>query len=88
MSEQADIGRANQARRELELVDEAFAAVRQAALEGIVKGDPEQQRRIDRLIMTVQIIDGVRKVIEQVIDNGTIARARHTLAEAGFFKPN
>lgn len=87
MNEQQAIARALQAQTELELTREAMAAIRATALEELIRTPPDQTRKIDRLIMTAQIMDAVRKSLETMVAEKDVAQARIELSAAGIFRP-
>lgn len=64
-----------QARLELEVTEEAFSKLRTACLERIVTVHPKNQRELDRLISTVQILDAVKQDLLHVAAGGDMAEA-------------
>lgn len=79
--------RGRQAKLELEQTDAAFAGLRAAALEAIVKCPPDQIDELKRLIASVRTLDAVKGALERAVRDGTGAAAmdQHTrhLIEAG-----
>lgn len=63
------------ARLELEQMEQAFADLRAASLEAIVKSHPSDTRRLDRLISTVQIIDAVKQTLLHIAAGESVATA-------------
>lgn len=79
--------RGAKARQELELTDQAFAGLRQAALEEIVATSPDQVAKRERLVICAQLIDAVRKALQASIDAGEVANYRLMLAEQNLIRP-
>lgn len=81
------MNRGRQAKLELEQTDAAFAGLRGAALEAIVKCPPDETNKLNRLIAAVQTVDAVKDALERAVRDGTGAAAmdQHTrhLIEAG-----
>ena len=75
MSLRQDIAKAIDARNDHEAFEDAFARLRAAALEEIVRTHPKAQRQLDRLISTVQIIDAVKQALLQTAAGGDVAEA-------------
>ncbi len=75
MSLQEERARGAKARLELEETEDAFAKLKQAALEAIVKTHPSEVRKLDRLICTAQIIDAVKQALLQVAAGESVAEA-------------
>lgn len=67
--------RGAKARIELGATEEAFAKVRAASLEAIVKTHPSEVRKLDRLITTVQILDAVKQALLQAAAGESVAEA-------------
>lgn len=75
MSLREDIAKGIDARNDHEAFEAAFARLRSVALEEIVKTHPRDQRQLDRLISTVQIIDAVKQALLQTAAGGDVAEA-------------
>jgi len=80
MNDQATANEGERARQELTLAARALAGLRQAALEEIVTTPPETQAKRERLIVCVQILDAVRRALEEAVDAGEVANYRLALA--------
>lgn len=78
--------RGERAKQELGLSERAFAGLRQAALEEIVAAPPEAAAKRERLIVCVQIIDAVRRALQEAVDAGEVANYRLALAEQDLLK--
>jgi hypothetical protein len=87
MNDHEALAHANRAEHELGLTRQAMADLRAAALEELVRTPPDQTRKIDRLIMTAQIMDAVRTALETIAGGSSIAKARLELSNAGIFSP-
>lgn len=75
MSLREDRSKGVQAKLELEVTEAAFAKLRAACLERIVTVHPKNQRELDRLISTVQILDAVKQDLLHVAAGGDMAEA-------------
>lgn len=80
--------RGAQARRELELTEQAFAGLRAAALEALVATTPDQSAKREKLYLTCSILDAVRKSLMEAVAAGEVANYAITLAEQGLTRPN
>jgi hypothetical protein len=79
--DQAAVARGESARVELALTEAALAGLRQAALEEIVATPPEAVAKRERLIVCAQVIDAVRRALQESVDAGEVAEYRLRLAE-------
>lgn len=75
MSLQQERSRGVQARLELQETEAAFAKLRAAVLEEIVKTHPSATRQLDRLISSVQVLDAVKQALLHVAAGGDMAEA-------------
>lgn len=80
-TDQTTISRGDRARAELVLTEAALAGLRQAALEEIVVTPPEAAAKRERLIVCAQVIDAVRRALQESVDAGEVASYRLRLAE-------
>lgn len=84
----AAIERGRRAQAELDLVSEALAGLRQAALEEIVITSPDQLVKRERLIVCAQIIDALKASLLKTVQSGTDAlNYRNALAEQNLLRP-
>jgi hypothetical protein len=79
--EDAAVARGERARAELSLTEAALAGLRQAALEEIVVTPPEAAAKRERLIVCAQVIDALRRALQESVDAGEVANYRLRLAE-------
>lgn len=75
MSLREEIAQAQTAKHDYEAFEDAFSRLRSAVLEDIVRTHPKDQRKLDRLISTVQIIDAVKQALLQTAAGGDVAEA-------------
>lgn len=68
------IARGNKATSEFELLEEAFTTIRTVALETAVNSRPEDVALRERMIITAQLIDGVKTAILRIAEDGDAAR--------------
>jgi hypothetical protein len=80
-NDQTTVARGAQARAELTMTEEALAGLRQAALEEIVVTPPEAVAKRERLVVCAQVIDAVRRALQESVDAGEVANYRLRLAE-------
>lgn len=80
-TDQTAVSRGERARAELALTEAALAGLRQAALEEIVVTPPEAAAKRERLIVCAQVIDAVRRALQESVDAGEVANWRLRLAE-------
>lgn len=78
--------RGERARQELDLTEAALTGLRQAALEEIVITPPEQAGKRERLIVCAQVIDALRKALQESVDAGEVANYRLKLAEQNLLR--
>lgn len=79
--DQTTVARGERARAELVLTEAALVGLRQAALEEIVVTPPEAVAKRERLIVCAQVIDAVRRALQESVDAGEVANWRLRLAE-------
>jgi len=84
VSDQLAVYAGQRAWSELEQTAAAFARVRAAMVEEIIKTGPDHVAKRERLIVGCQIIDAVRDALRNVVDNGRVAEA--ALAEADLLR--
>lgn len=85
MSDHAAVARGQRAMNELEEVGSAFERVKAAILDEIANTSPAQPEKVLKLHLAVQNLAAVRQAMQQVIDNGDLAR--QALAIAGLTRP-
>jgi hypothetical protein len=78
--------RGERARQELALTETALAGLRQAALEEIVTTPPEAAAKRERLIVCAQVIDALRRALQESVDAGEVANYRLALAEQNLLR--
>jgi hypothetical protein len=74
-------GRATRAQQELVETEAAFKGLRQAMFEEIAKTSPEQLRKRDFLIASVQILDAIRRALVQAVAAGQSANYHEIIAQ-------
>lgn len=75
------IAKGHAAARELEQTEEAFAAVRQALLEEAAIAKIEDVLRREKLILSVQVLDGVKQALFTVVSAGLVEQAAEAVRE-------
>lgn len=80
-----DIARGNRAFSELQEVGAAFERVRDAIMSELAQTPVTQPEKVLKLHMAGQNLAAVRKALQDVIDNGELARA--AIAVAGLTRP-
>lgn len=78
--------RGEAAKAELLLTREALSGLRQAALEEIVITPPDQSAKRERLVVCAQVIDALRRALEESVDAGEVANYRLKLAEQNLLR--
>lgn len=82
---QSAVMRGRQASNELQLTDEAFLGLREAAIAEIVKSGPGQDNRdkVERLIVCIQMLGAVQAMLKSAVNAGDAAKKyAELLAEA------
>lgn len=75
MTEDEEIRAGDRARAELAQTEDAFRRLRTAAMEELIATTPDQTAKRERLIVTCQIIDAVRKALFDTAQGAVMARA-------------
>lgn len=75
-------GRAAKAKVELSETEAAFAMMRAKSFELIAASKPNEADFRERLYVTVQVIDALRKHLSEIVDDGRIEEYEQTLREA------
>jgi len=78
---------ASRARVELETTGRHLAGIRAAMIEELIRTPAEHPAKRDRLITGVQIIDALKKSLENAVSAGDVANYRLALAEQDLFRP-
>lgn len=86
-NDRRDVAQGHQARRELDLMDGAFARLKAGALEEIVQTSLDQVEKRERLYRVAHVSDQVRTMLLRLVDAGEMANARMALAEENLLRP-
>lgn len=81
MSAQDRLQRSRQAETELSLTGQAFVAVRSALLEAIAASPLDAQDARERLYLSIGLLEKVRDLLTECVNDGAVARNEIELAE-------
>jgi type VI protein secretion system component VasK len=84
MGEAERLERAERARSELMLTEQAFDKLRASLTEKLLTTTLEQSGLRERLYSAVQSLDAVREALRQAVQDGDVVNYQTLLAENGF----
>lgn len=73
MNDHEAVAEGQKAQRELDTLAKAFASVREACVNEIINSSPGASAKVERLIVTCQVLDAVQTALRRVRDSGLIA---------------